>query len=259
MTRNDQIGKEYYTPLQSAEQWSDLAFFCAAALSIAALLVDRVAEPKIYEAVQSLFALSVIIVFAFGISTRLYWSARAQEMRCADFISKAFNVPLIYETTTGYYNTNQKDPFKRIGAYLLENTLFSKHIARKMLTLERVKVALYASLWFLAVFNRAADLALIAAAAQVLFSEQIISRWLRLEWLRNKFESVYDASYNLLQATTDFQSKQYIAHVIQLFVVYETGKAQAGVSLSSRIFRKVNPVLSAEWQEISKRLSLSEE
>ncbi|WP_262299009.1 hypothetical protein [Microvirga sesbaniae] len=256
MKRDDPIGREYYSPLKSAEFWSDAAFYIAGALSIAALLVDKATYPRVSDAIQSLFALSVLAIFVSGLAIRLYWSSRARDKRVADFLSNAFGVALIHKQSSGYYNNTQTRPSKRLGAALLENSFFSKTIARGMLPYERTKIALYAAAWILAMLNRATDLALLAAVAQVIFSEQVIARWVRLEWLRTRFEYVYASLYSLIQATSDFESKGYKARTIELLLAYETGKAQAGISLSSRLFRKLNPRLSKEWKDISLKLGL---
>jgi hypothetical protein len=46
------------------------------------------------------------------------------------------------------------------------------------------------------------------------------------------------------------------AKVLELFALYETGKASAGVSLSSRVFFANNEALSAEWKAIKVALQL---
>jgi hypothetical protein len=64
---------------------------------------------------------------------------------------------------------------------LMENRFFTRAVALEMLKKERATVAVYAALFLFAVFIRSTDLAVIPIAAQALFSEQLISRWLRLE------------------------------------------------------------------------------
>jgi hypothetical protein len=256
MSRNDPVGKEYYSPLAQAETLADVAFYAAALASIAVLLIDQTKYKLYSDAVQIVFVIAVIIVFGFGISTRLYWSARAQEKRCADFISNAFGIPLIHNTSTGYYNNTQTDPIKRVGAALLENSFFSAEIARRMLRSERLSVALYTIAWVSCALYRKTDLAFVSTVAQVVFSEQIISRWLRLEWLHRNFENIYDDTYAVFQATNNFNTPEFRARIIYLFTIYETRKAQAGISLSSRIFNKENANLSAKWQKIALALHL---
>jgi hypothetical protein len=188
---------------------------------------------------------------------RLYLSARAHLNRMADFLSNSFQVSLIPQTSRGYYNNIETDTLRRMAASLLENAFFSKSILQQMLKRERLKIALYAALWFLALLNRATDVGLITAVAQVLFSEQIISRWLRMEWLRSRTERVFDETYSLLMNKVQQQGKEFSAQVLDSLLRYETGKAQAGISLSTKLFKRLNPSLTQKWQETSRVLGLA--
>lgn len=257
MTRTDPIGPEFYIPLKTAEKISDAAFYLAAALSIVILLVDKTSQPKLYGAVQATFAIAVIAIFVSGIVIRTYFASRAHSSRFADFVSNAFLVPLVPSPSEGYYNPPEGDALVRIGASVLENTLFTKAILGRMLRFERTRICLYVLGWLWAVVYRATDLELLAIAAQVLFSEQLLSRWVRMEWLRARVERLYEDLYALFQSTSDLQSKEFRARVIESLIRYETSKAQAGLSLSSRVFEKLNPELSQKWTSLCDQLGLT--
>lgn len=256
MTREDSIGSEFYVPLGVAEKASNCIFYLAAALSIIVLLVDKTAQSKLHEAVQATFAVAVIGFFIIGIVIRTYFAARAHSGRIADFVSNAFSVPLISSPSEGYYNTSADEPFMRMGGSVLENTLFTKSILVKMLRFERARIGTYVFIWLWAVLYRATDLELLTVAAQVLFSEQLLSRWVRMEWLRSRVERLYDDLYALIQSTSDLASKEFRARVVEALIRYETSKAQAGVSLSSRVFNKMNADLSLKWQTICSQLDI---
>lgn len=257
MTRNDPIGPEFYIPLRSAEKVSDAAFYLAGALSIIVLLVDKTSQPKVYGAVQATFAVAVVGIFVSGIVIRTYFASRAHSSRFADFISNAFSVPLVPSPSEGYYNTPAGDPFLRMGASVLENTLFTKSILGRMLRFERLRICVYVLAWLWAAVYRATDLELLAVAAQVLFSEQLLSRWVRMEWLRSRVERLYDDLYALIQSTSDRRNKEFRARVIETLIRYETSKAQAGLSLSSRVFHKLNPELSNKWRSLCDQLGIT--
>lgn len=257
MTRNDPIGPEFYVPLSTAEKISDTAFYLAAALSIVVLLIDKTSQPKVYGAVQATFAVAVVGIFASGIVIRTYFASRAHSNRFADFVSNTFSVPLVPSPSEGYYNPPEGDAFLRMGASVLENTLFTKSILGRMLRFERARICVYMLVWVWAAVYRATDLELLAVAAQVLFSEQLLSRWVRMEWLRSRVERLYDDLYALIQSTTDLQSKEFRARVIESLIRYETSKAQAGLSLSSRVFNKLNAELSHKWNSLCDQLGIT--
>lgn len=253
-TRSDPIRERYFDAVESAERISESLFYAGAALSLASPFIDKAKSPLIYDAVLAFFVVVVVALFAVGLCLRLYLTPRADDRRRQDFFTSAYNVNLSPEATVGYYNNDRTKPIDRIAAQLLENSHFSKHIALRMVKFERAKVAVYATLWLVAVLNRSTDLGWIAAAAQAVFSEQILSKWFRLEWLRMRFERTFDDMYRLFQSRGSVQ--KFHAMALDSLGMYETAKANAAVTLSSKIFQAENPRLSAEWEAIRQRLQL---
>jgi len=252
----DLIRKRYYRPLEIAESSSDWLFLLVAAFSILALAVERTTYPRLYDLVQGAFVVGVLALFFLGLGIRLYWTPRADDKRRQDLLSNSFAVALTHEQTSGYYNNDQTNPLRRLCASLLENSFFSKNVTLKMAQGERIRVAMYALIWIVALLNRTTDLALAAAMAQAVFSEQIISRWVRLEWLRMRFERVYEHLYRLVQTTKNFNKEEFRVRIMEAFGEYETGKGYGGITLSARIFERSNPSLSLEWAEIRKALNI---
>lgn len=255
-TRRDPVGDKHFKPLEIADRISDVSFYVAAVLSFAALLVEKADHPVLYDFVQIAFVLAVVVVFVSGLVIKLYWRPNAEDRRRAELISNASGVSLTVDRTEGYYNNDESDPVRRLGVILMENSHFSKSIALKMLFRERLQVGAYVVLFFIAVLCRQTDLAIIATSAQAVFSEQLLSRWLRLEWFRMRCDAVYDRAYSLFQSGAS--KKVLFAKVIELFGLYETGKANAGISLSSKIFSANNDALSREWDQIKATLKLNQ-
>ncbi len=225
-------------------------------LSVSALAVEKTSQPKIYDLVQGGFILGVLILFFLGQGVRLYWTPRAEDKRRQDLLSNSFDVPITHEQTSGYYNNEQINPLRRLCASLLENSFFSKNIALKMAHRERARMAFYTGVWIMALMNRSTDLALGAAMAQAVFSEQIIAKWIRLEWLRMRFERVYENLYRLIQTTTNFDKDEFRVRVLESFCEYESSKGHGSTTLSTAIFEQLNPSLSIEWTHIRGTLKI---
>lgn len=251
--RKDPIRTRYFDPLERAEVVMDLAFYAAAALSILVLLIDRQAHPALYTWAQIGFLVAAILGFLLALAVRVYFHPRAQDVRFADFLSCGYSVRLIPERTEQYYNTDADDPVRRIACQALENSLFTKEITLRMCWKERALIGTYVALWLVALFNRSTDLDAIVWASQIVFSEQLFSRWIRLEWLRGRSEAVFDSLYQLLQ-TDRARGTSFDARVMQQIVKYENTKSIAAVTLSSRVFAKVNPALSQRWNDIRREL-----
>ena len=252
--RRDPISDRHFKPLETADSVSDLSFYVAAALSFAALLIDNTDSPVLYALVQSLFFLAVLAGFVVGIATKLYWRPIAEDQRRADLISNATSIAVTVLRTEGYYNNEEVDPLRRLGLIIMENSYFTRAIVLKMLYRERIFVGGYIALFLIALLYRKTDLALLAVAAQALFSEQVLSRWLRLEWLSARSEKVFEQTYLVFQRPPS--TEVLFAKILEIYGLYETSKANAGISLSSRIFYSNNSHLSAEWEAIKATLKL---
>lgn len=254
MSRLDPIRKKYFEAVSLAEALNDWLFYAGAALSIAAVFVDKPTFPNAYEWVLLVFAVVVAAYFAVGMFLRLYLVPRADDARRHDFFTSACGIDLTHIKTDGYYNNDFTEPIKRMAAQLLENSLFSKSIALKMARVERVKVAIFVIALLVCILYRRSDLGYIAAACQAVFSEQVLSRWLRLEWLRTRFEKTFEDVYRLFQAGPN--KAMFSAMTLDVLSAYETAKANAAVTLSGGVFGALNPSLSQEWETIKKSLRI---
>lgn len=255
MSKRDPIRSRYYQPLELAEHFCDVLFYVGALLSIAVLFIERGEHPGVYNAAQIAFSIDVLALFVLSITIRLYFGPRAMEQRAKDFISAACDVNLTHERTDGYYNNTQADPLHRVAAQVLENTHFTKIIALRMAQTERMRVGIYIALWLVCVMLRRSDLGLVAVASQAIFSEQIVSRWLRLEWLRAQCEKIYESVFKLIQSKPE--TRQFNAMALEALTLYETTKANATITLSTKLFDKLNDGLTAEWKAIKASLNIT--
>jgi hypothetical protein len=252
--RHDPIRERYFRAVERAERASALLFYLAAVLSFAVFFVTKDAHPVIFDVTQIAFILAVGILFFVDLGIRLYWSPTGEEQRRLDFLSNAYRVALTHEQTVGYYNNDETDPLRRIAAAVLENSLFTRDIALAMLTKTRIETALYVIGLIVVGLVRSTDLAFTATVALVVFSEHVLSQWLRLEWLRMRCQQTYKALYALFQTAPPRTTLHPSA--LAWFAFYETSKANAGVTLSAKIFDKLNPKLSAEWDTIKATLKI---
>lgn len=253
-TTLDPIGDKYFAPLRVADQASDLLFITTAVLSFAALMVDKNDQPNTYNFVQTAFIICVVGLFVVGQAIRLYLWPRAEDRRREEFLSNTLSVSLTHERTSGYYNNSETDPIRRMGVAVLENTHFTMNIALEMARNERFRITAYGLGWLLMVLNRETDLGWIAVAAQAVFSEQLVSRWLRIEWLRIKAEEIHFALAKVFNSAPSPEMLR--AYVLDAFGTYETTKANGGVVLSTTIFMRRNNELSKEWDEKKKSMNL---
>lgn len=244
-TRNDSIRNKYFDPIENLERWTGGLFYLSMVLSVAAFYGDEIAGW-----IQWPFLVCVITLFGLDQCNRLYLTPRALDARNKDFLSKAYNTPLADDETVGYYNNDQKSALRKIAAQVFENCLFSMKISWIMFKKEALINSLYITLWLFAVLNRDVSLSWIVVAAQVIFSEQVLSRCIRLFWMYRRVESIFEEMKRLYVARA--QGRQFDVLAMDSFTRYESTKATAGITLSSKVFDKMNPSLSLEWDKLRK-------
>lgn len=256
MAKSDPVRSEFYGPVEACEHACSLLFYVGAALSVAVLFVDR-RYPVWHDGLTILFSVTVIALFILSLMLRIYLLPRAEDRRRRDFFANAYRVNLAPAQTDGYYNNQESEPTRKIAMQVLEDAFFTKAILLRMARTERIRCVAYALLWLLCVFNRRVDMDVVLVACQAVFSEQVISRWIRLEWLRSRTERTYDDLYrDMIHRPIDAMTANFAALTMESMAQYETTKANAGITLSSRIFEKLNTELSGQWLNVRAALKL---
>lgn len=206
-----------------------------------------------------LFSLIVILHLVLSLYNRFHLVPEAEAKRRKQLLSDSFDIPLTPEQTKAYYNNPLAPSIQRLGANILENTFFAKSVCGKMAVRERFKVLLYFSAWLLAAFWRNTPLGLLIVVTQTVFSGEIIARLISVEVLRHRNEDLYEELYHEFLHKIDFQSGTGTACILDAFAAYEAAKASAAIKQSTKIFKELNPILTAEWDSICNRLKMSDE
>ncbi|OJY22127.1 hypothetical protein [Pandoraea sp. 64-18] len=250
--RHDPIREKYYRPVEWGERACDVLFWVTTVASVALIVTDRNEYHRAYDLLQMGLVTTVVTAFLLSMAVRLYWQPRALTARAADLLSQSYGVPLSHEITVGYYNNPLPHGNRRLAATLLENSFFSKEVAKAMCAMERVRAT--AGVLIFILMMREDDLAFASAAAATVFGEQIIVRYLRLEWFRIRCEASFSRLYNLFVDSPP--EPTFTAKAVEGLNLYESGKALAGITLSDRIFKKCNAQLSGEWDSIRHTLGI---
>jgi hypothetical protein len=254
MPQYDPVRENYFDILEKSEFFSDILFYLSCILSVASVLVTKESPFGLYNIVMVSFGACVVISLILNNVIKMYFSPRAEDNRRKDFFSNAMDVSLTHEKTKGYYNNDLKKPYRRMAAMVLENSLFSKTILLKMLTYERLKALSSLVILLIIVLYRGSDYGIILAISQAVFSEQVLTKWIKLEWLHSRFEKTYDRTYELFRSKSN--AKEFDATVLDITSFYETSKSNASISLSSKVFARINIATSEEWKKIKATLNI---
>lgn len=251
--RIDEVQK-YYDPAKRLNTWLGRLFWGSAFLSFIVLYVTAATAKQI---LSTTFIITTLAYFMLSQYNRFYLIPRAEHERRRQLLTDAFGIPLTHNRTQGYYNNPVTPTIVRLGANTLENTFFTKHITYEMAKRERVRVLLYGFLWVTALILRTTDLALILILTQVVFSAEIIVKFVNIEVLRARTEAAYNYLHHQFLHGISPNDNSDIANILQAFASYESAKAAAALVLSSEIFKRLNPELSAEWERIRQDLKIN--
>lgn len=249
--------ERYYKPIETIDDWNAWIFWFSAILSVAVFFKGYIPWKTIQDILEITFVLLVISHLFLSLYIRFHHFPIAERKRRRQLLSDSFAVPLITETTQKYYNNEFSPSVTRLGANILENSLFAKTITSKMAIRERAKILIYFLIWALALFWRTTDLGLLVIITQTLFSSEIIENWIRVELLRNETEKFYEELYSKFLHKVDLSSFDGIASILDVFASYEATKSMTGVRQLRSIFMSINPELSQEWDTTRERLGIT--
>jgi len=249
--RIDEVSK-YYDNAKSMENFENVLFYLTAGVSI----ILPYAKDK--NLLQAVFILLVIAYYLVSLVLKVFLTPKAERVRRQQLLSDAFKIPLIQEKTSLYYNNQCPPSVMRLGVNVMENAFFSKEIASKMLVKSRAITSFYVAGWILIFTLRHNHIEWLSLLTQIVFSQQVITKWFNLEWLKWNQSQIYERFYSHFLHKVGVDSKNAIATILDNVISYEANKTSAGVLLSSKVFQKHNPSLTIKWNQICQELNLGE-
>jgi len=254
--RVDEVS-EQYEPAIKAEFVGKCLFWVVAALSLY-VPYSSTLDASTRNVLQAGFIVLTAILFAVSQLSRFYLVPKAERIRRQQMLSNAFGASLTHEKTALYYNNEYTPSIKRLGANTMENSLFSKEVAAKMLCKSRLIIGGYLICWLFAFALRHNNLELLTGITQIVFSGEILVQWLNLEVLRFRHERTYEQLHAHFLHEIGGESPRAVATILDAFVTYEAAKSSAGLLLSTEVFNKLNPALTVKWEQIRTDLKMVE-
>ncbi|MCY0870874.1 MAG: hypothetical protein OWT27_09875 [Firmicutes bacterium] len=252
--RMDTIDRSF-KPVKNLERANTLLFWISVAISFGVLFSQKYLVIK-----NGLDVIYVTITVLYFVGTQvlsLLELPRAQRNRSTHMIAEALGTPLDSEETQNYYNNSQNPSMVRLGMIIFENSLFSCRIASRMLVARRVWTGGYLLVWLLLLLVKDVSPDFIYVVAQTLFASNIISDHLRLEKSRFEFNVIFRRCWDLFLQNKLPQDSNSTGIILDLAIQYQSTLSSMNVTLSSTIFHKINAEVSAEWEKIKQRLSLT--
>lgn len=249
--------ERYYKPIETIDDLNAWLFWASAILSVALFFKGLLPWKALQDAIEISFIVLVVFHLALSLYVRYHLLPVAERKRRRQLLSDSFAVPLIAETTQKYYNNEISPSVARLGANVLENSLFAKNITSQMASRERAKILTYILVWLSALYWRTTELGLLVVITQTIFSSEIIEGWIRIEVLRSEAEKFYEELYNKFLHKVDLSNSDGVASILDLFASYEATKSMTAIRQLRSIFMSVNPELSKEWDVTRERLGIT--
>lgn len=251
--RIDSLDK-YYEKMNNFDLICTILFWFNALVSILIFFVNDYQMGR--EILTYVFIVSTILFFIADNYLSIFLIPSVEGKRRVHLLSKSLGIPLDHEITQKYYNNHVEPSILKLGAHIFENSLFAKEVTARMCTIERRKILLYVLVWIISLILRTVNLELISIVSQTLFASTLLTKWLKLEYLRIKNEEIYSRLYDLFLLRKDKEDARLSAKFLDCFVAYEAAKAYSGIKQSSSIFFEINDFYTKEWERIKENLDI---
>ena len=252
--RVDEVS-QYYEPAAKAAVFETYFFWLTAGISLC-MPYSAIFGISIQNIFSAIFIVSVVAHFSVSQLSRFHLVPRSECKRRQQMLSDAFGTPISHDKTSLYYNNDYSPSLMRLGANIMENSLFSKEIAANMLVKSRIITGIYFIVWVFFFALRHDNINVLVWVTQLVFSSAIVVKWLNLEILRSRHENTYDQLHSHFLHEIGGDSQKAIATVLDSFASYEAAKAASGTLLSSKVFYKLNPSLTQKWSQIRSELNM---
>lgn len=255
--RFDSLDK-YYKVIENLSKTTTTLFWINSALSIAVFFFNN--SPVAKDFLLYVFIITTLAYFVIENYLSIFSIPQVEDKRRVHLLTNSFNVPLDNERTNKYYNNNLEPSLLKMGANVFEDSLFAERVTREMVKRERIKIIILILVFVVAAIIRTTNLEVLSILAQTLFASTIIPTYLRLQVLHSKNKAIYDNLYNIFlfhnRSNSESDNEKLSAKLLDCFVKYESAKAYSGVKQDTKIFHKINPEVSLEWEEIKSNLKI---
>ncbi|WP_341299701.1 hypothetical protein MHB44_14260 [Lysinibacillus sp. FSL H8-0500] len=244
----------YFKRVNLVSNVSNVLFWMSLFFSYVIFFADK--NSQINTIITIIFIILTILYFIFSNLLSIFLLKEAQNKRRVHLISDSLGTKLDDEETNLYYNNSQTPSIIRLGMNVFENTLFTWRVTEQMVKAERLKVLIYIIIWLSLILIRDINLNLISTIAQTIFTTGLLVSWVKLEVLRCSCDKLFGEFRQLFLINGIKNNKKVNALILNLVIRYETTVASMGINLSTKTFKKINPIVTAEWEKIKSNINL---
>ena len=201
---------------------------------------------------------ALFIIFYIVLELREgYLFARAERDRVFRYIDNSFHTAFAEKTIDNYFSQDYLNPgFYKLCVNCFENTFFTYNVAKQM------QVGIYIkALFIVGVFMFSASVGdkgmaryIIESILPLVFVQSALKLSLFVSNLDNLRESF--ASFFTSIKDSDFSKKE--PEALKNVITYEKILASSSIQTDSKIFSKLNPSLTKEWEEMKIKYNIKQ-
>ncbi len=229
-------------------------FYLIFGVSIITIFIDK--EFKFILEYVNVVSMTVYTFLSFYVDYQLFPSA--EHIRRRDFIDNSFGTKLNIKQSEGYFSNDNKE----FGVYkattnLFENSLFTTNISKKMLPKKVVLSTIFIAVIVFLAMNGFSNTQLAVPILQIFLSANVLGELIKLFIFVKKNEEYFDALRSIF-TNDDFKSEpeKYLPVFLKTYLDYETNLAWGMILLDDKIYNKINPELSVEWESIKSKFKI---
>jgi hypothetical protein len=202
--------------------------------------------------------ISILLFFSLEIIVEFVLFPQSEQKRRDDFLDNSFGSKFSSANSIDYYNNdNVTQGIYKAACNLFENVFFTFSVI-KALTFSKI---ILPSLVLVSVFALAyfgfKKVPFTLTVLQVLFSANVLGNLIKHLILLGKLTAIFENWTTLFQMPEfKTQPQKYQALVYRNWLNYETILTRIQPGIPDKKFKKLNPKLTAEWDQLKNRYSL---
>lgn len=162
-----------------------------------------------------------------------------------------------YDSESYYNNKSVKDGYIKLLANIHENTLFTSNISSKMFNYYSTVLGIVFAVFLTKLFMSGMD-DYSSILLSFFVSSSFVNRAIKINSLKKTSEELFEKA-NLI--CNDYEIKKNEIHllipkILELVLKYENAVFESKITLSERVFNKLNDSLSIEWIKIRNNYSI---
>jgi hypothetical protein len=235
--------------------FASFLLYTAALISIVALINDKAdlfeSKELINKNLNSTLAILAILYFLLDL-VHNYLFHQAELNRKNDFVDNSFQTKLADENSQGYFsNDSFPSGIYKLGVNGFENSFFTKAVSSKMIIPSVIKSLVILILILLVVFFT--DQTVLVAVVQIALPFIIFQQTIRLILFHSQIKNIVDNYKHIFDAVNTANRD---ALIVSNVINYEKSLSWSGIQLDSKLFDKLNPKLTHDWEALKVKYNI---